>query len=475
MSRHQDYADIGNALTRMHMEEDMRLIREMGANSIRLAHYQHDDYFYTLCDRSGMLVWAEIPFISVPSTKSNDNALEQLERLIKQAYNHCSIYCWGVQNEITIAVENEQTYQTIREINALAKRLDPQRLTAQANIYSVEDDSPIHQLADLRGYNLYYGWYYGEMDDLGRRLDAFRDANPDVPVLLTEYGVDTNPGYHAYAPQVKDYTEEYQLIYHHNVIRTIQDRDFVPGGYVWNMFDFGSALRNEGGDKGKNLKGLVTIDRKRKKDAYYLYKAYWSKDAFVHLAGRRFRHRHQPANDILILTNLPHLKVYKDQSLYTEITAEDRVVILPGVTLALGANRIRVEGVDEQGQVSEDEMTLYYGPEQDHSYRYQTNQEKKHVMNWFEKYDLTSVPEVAIREGYYSTLDTIEALYENEQAKAVFKKYFGEAAEHPRFAAMKGVMSIEKMSKISAFNIPKELLSLIDSELNTIGKNKTEG
>ncbi|OMC72501.1 beta-galactosidase [Paenibacillus sp. FSL H7-0326] len=472
VSRHQDYAGVGNAVTKAQMEEDMSIIREMGANSIRLAHYQHDDYFYTLCDRSGMLVWAEIPFISIPSSKDpeNLNAKEQLEKLIKQAYNHCSIYCWGVQNEITIAVENEQTYETIKKLEAMAKQLDPSRLTAQANIYSVENDSLIHDFTDLAGYNLYYGWYYGEMKDLGERLDDFHRVQPNVPVIVSEYGVDTNPKFHTYSPKVKDYTEEYQLVFHHNVIRTINDRPFVLGGYVWNMFDFGSARRNEGGDRGKNLKGLITLDRKIKKDAYYLYKAYWSKSPFVHLAGRRFMNRHEAFNDIIILSNLSHLKVYKDDILLAEIKTDEPVKMLKAVSLSLGGNHITVEGIDQQGTVYTDEMTLYYISETDNNYILVTNVEQKHVVNWFEKFDLSNAQEVILQDGYYSTFDTVGDLYCNEDAKVVFKKFFGESAEHPRFAPLKGVMSIEKMAKLSAFNIPKEMLSIINKELNVIQK-----
>lgn len=475
VSRHQDYAGVGNAITKAHMEQDMSYIRDMGANSIRLAHYQHDDYFYTLCDRNGMLVWAEIPFISTPSSQDpeNQNAMEQLEKLIKQAYNHCSIYCWGVQNEITIAVENEQTYETIRKLEAMAKRLDPNRYTAQANIYSVENDSLIHDFTDLAGYNLYYGWYYGQVEDLGNRLDDFHKVQPGRPIILSEYGVDTNPKFHTYSPRVKDYSEEYQLKYHHNVIKIMNKRDFVLGGYAWNMFDFGSALRNEGGERGKNLKGLVTLDRKIKKDAYYLYKAYWSSDSFVHLAGRRFKNRHEALNGIIVLSNLTHIKVYKDLVLLNEIHSDEPVKIIKAVTLAPGENEIRVEGFDEQGNVYTDQMILHHVAEKDPSYIYVTNEEAKHVRNWFEQFDLSNIQEVILQDGYYSTFDTIEELYRSEDAKAVFKKFFGDAAEHPRFAPMKGVMSIEKMSKISNFNIPKELLSLINKELNVIQKDRT--
>lgn len=472
VSRHQDYGGVGNAITRAHMEEDMSFISEMGANSIRLAHYQHDDYFYTLCDRHGMLVWAEIPFISIPSSdySENRNAMEQLEKLIKQAYNHCSIYCWGVQNEITIAVENEHTYAAIQKLAATAKQLDPDRLTAQANIYSVDNDSLIHSFTDLTGYNLYYGWYYGNMEDLGQRLDEFYRAQPDVPVLVSEYGVDTNPMFHSYSPRVKDYSEEYQLIYHHNVIKTIQEREFVTGGYVWNMFDFGSAVRNEGGEKGKNLKGLVTIDRKLKKDAYFLYKAYWSNKPFVYLAGRRFKNRHQALNDITILSNLSRLNVYLNNALIHQTKSAERVTTLNAVSLASGENHFRVEGFDEYGTVYTDDMIVHLVAEEDKRYVHVANENKKHVVNWFEKFDLSDIQEISLQEGYYSTFDTIEELFRNQDARAVFEKFFGQAAEDARFSAMMGVMSIEKMSKISAFNIPKELLSLINKELNVIKK-----
>lgn len=474
VARHQDYAQLGNAITKAHMEEDMALIREMGANSVRLSHYQHDDYFYELCDQYGLLVWAEIPFISIPSTQDprNQNAFDQLVRLIKQAYNHCSIYCWGVQNEITIAVENEQTYESVKQLAALANQLDPTRLTAQANIYSVEDDSLLHGYTDVVGYNLYYGWYYGEMEDLGDRLDRFHQIQPRVPVLITEYGVDTNPSYHSYSPQVKDYTEEYQTLFHHNAINTINERPYILGGYVWNMFDFGSANRDEGGESGKNLKGLVTMDRRIKKDAFYLYKAHWSTDPFVHIAGKRFANRHQTENDIVVFTNLPSIQVYQDGQLIMEINNDKPVKIIPKVTFAPGKNGLRVVGVDENGAAHIDEAVFNQVAEADTSYVYVKKEDTKHVVNWFEKFDLSNVEEVVLQEGYYSTFDTIDELYANEEAKAVFLKYFDYAAHNPRFESTKAVMSIEKMSKLSFFKIPKELLNVINKELNVIKKGE---
>ncbi|MPQ30486.1 beta-galactosidase [Clostridium estertheticum] len=472
VSRHQDFAGVGNALTKEHMDLDMSIIKEIGANSIRLSHYQHNDYFYTLCDRVGILVWAEIPFISVPTTsdKENKNAKDQLERLIKQAYNHSSIYCWGVQNEITIAIENETIYEMVKELSDMARKLDPSRFIAQANIHSVANESSLNGLTDIVGYNLYYGWYYKEMQDLEKRLDEFHKTRSDIPVMVTEYGVDTNPKLHSYNPSVKDYTEEYQLLFHNNALKTFNERSFVLGGYVWAMFDFGSEIRNEGGEKGKNQKGLVTIDRKIRKDAFYLYKAYWSKKFFVKLAGSRFINRHKELNDIVVLSNLKNIKIYLNNQFISEINTNEPMKTFKDVKLTLGKNIIKVEAFDDDGNIYRDEMILNRVKEIDKSYILLKHEDEKHVINWFEKFDLSNVQEVAIKECYYSTFDTIEKLYENEHAKDVFRKYFGELAETPQFHVMKGLMTIDSMSKRSRFNIPKELLSAINKELNVIPK-----
>lgn len=467
VSRHQDRQGVGNAISRQDMEEDMAIIREVGANSIRLAHYQHDDYFYSLCDKYGLLVWAEIPFISVPSQTDDENlnAKEHMDKLIRQGFNHTSIYCWGVQNEITIAAENERTHKMVQEMVVLTESMDNGRLTAQAQIHSVANDSPLNRLTDIVGYNLYYGWYYGEMDGLGKRLDAFHNCQKDKPVLVSEYGVDTNPAYHSYEPAVKDYSEEYQLKYHHKVIKTIESRDFILGGYVWNMFDFGSNDRDEGGVKGQNQKGLVTFDRKQKKDAYYLYKAYWSEESFVHIAGRRFVNRHEEANDICILTNESIFDVYHNGDFLARVENTKPLNVIPGVKLKSGHNDIRVVTGG-----CEDSITLNRVDQPDPSYIYKKDTESSKAVNWFERFDLSHGQTIDLKEGYYSTHDTVGQLMENEMAKEVFNKYFEGFAQHPKFKTMLMAMSIEKMATISQLNIPKELLGVINGELNSIRK-----
>ena len=472
VSRHQDFAHVGNALRKEHMDLDMELIKEIGANTVRLAHYQHHDYFYNLCDEAGILVWAEIPFISVPTTNddSNQNAKDQLERLIKQTQNHTSVYCYGVQNEITVAIENDETYKKTRELEAMAKKIDSTRFTAQANIYSVDNTSPLNEITDFVGYNLYYGWYYNELSGLGERLDKFHEERTNIPIMVTEYGVDTNPKFHSYNPNVKDYTEEYQLLFHDNALKTFEVREFVLGGYQWNMFDFGSDSRNEGGKKGLNQKGLVTIDRKVKKDAFYLYKAYWSKEAFVKIAGSRFVKRHKQYNDVVVLSNLKKIKLYRNGEFIQVLDSEDPLTIFSNVEFSKGNNIIKVEGEGTDGTIYTDEAQFVYQKEKELGYVYVKEDNQKHVTNWFEKFDLTSDEKVMLKEGYYSTFDSIEELYKNEASKKIFTKYFGEMAEDSRFNAMKGLISIEKMAKLSNLGIPKELLPVINKELNKIPK-----
>ena len=472
VARHQDFAEVGNAISKEQMELDMSIIKEIGANSIRLSHYQHDDYFYTLCDREGLLTWAEIPFISVPALKdpTNQNAKDQMELLVKQCYNHSSVYCWGVQNEITIGSENEKVYKMVKELEEYTKELDDTRYTAQANIHNVTDDSYLNTLTDLIGYNLYYGWYYKEIEDLQVRLDEFHKTNPNTPLMVTEYGVDTNCQYHSYEPKVKDYTEEYQLLFSDNALRAFEEREFVLGGYVWNLFDFGSSNRDEGGKKGQNQKGLVTIDRKVKKDAFYLYKAYWSQESFVKLAGSRFVNRHEKSNDIVVLSNVSKLSLYVNGNLVKEVNRELPMTKFENIELELGENTILVKGYDESGVEYTDEMILNHTNDKDNSYVFVNKQNTEHVINWFEKFDLSNAEEIKLKEGYYSTADTIGDLYENEEAKAVFNKYFSHLTSSPRFESMKSTMSVESMSKISVFKIPKELVLVINKELNAIKK-----
>lgn len=473
VSRHQDFGEHGTAITKEMMDLDMSLITEMGANTVRLSHYQHDDYFYELCDREGLLVWTEIPFNTIPTTtdSENTNAKEQLVSLIQQTRNHPSVFIYGIQNEITIAVENEHIYNLVKELNELAKELDPDRYTAQANIYSVDNESPIHRLTDLVGYNLYYGWYYGELDDLGERMDAFHKENPEIPVMISEFGSDANPQYQTYEPKVRDYTESYQLKLHENVIHTIDTRPYLLGGTVWNMFDFNSDGRDEGGKKGYNQKGLVTSDRKLKKDAFYLYKANWSKEPFVKIAESRFKKRHRKNNQFTILSNLPTFEVYLNNEKVMEVPSQGAKTILPDITLEEGINKLEIIGQDTDDQKYYDQASFEKVSQPAEEYVYQAADTGQHVVNWFEKFDLSDVSEATLDKNAYSTFDTIGDLMNNEQTADILQKYFGTMFESERFSDMKELATLESLAKLRNLNIPKELLTVMNKELNTVTKD----
>lgn len=309
VSRHQDRENLGNALTLKEHAEDIEIIKEVGANSIRLAHYQHDEKFYDLCDEEGFLVWAEVPVISRFSRKKQPQARLMLEELIKQNYNHPSIYCWSVQNEISIAGAAPSLVSGIRELNDIAHRLDPTRPTASAQVAFCPISSKLNDITDILGYNQYFGWYVQTVDEIDNWFDRFREARPEAKLCLSEYGAEGITTLHSAEPVQGDYSEEYQALYHEHYIKAINERDWLWGSYVWNMFDFGSASRNEGGVRGRNNKGLVTIDRKTRKDSFYVYKAYWAEDKFVHVAGERFKIRPVGEQRIKVYSNCAEVEL----------------------------------------------------------------------------------------------------------------------------------------------------------------------
>ncbi len=313
VSRHQDRKGVGVAITKEMMEEDLALILEMGANTIRLAHYQHAQTFYDLCDEKGLVIWAEIPYITMHMHNGRANTLAQMEELIVQNYNHPCIAVWGLSNEITAASPvNEELLENHRALNDLAHRLDPTRPTTMANVFMLEITSPILEIPDVNSYNLYFGWYLGELDQNDDFFDEYHAKYPDRCIGFSEYGADANPAYQTSDPERGDYTETYQCVYHEHMAKMIADRPWLWATHVWNMFDFAADGRDEGGKNGENQKGLVTFDRKIKKDAFYLYKAYWSKEAFVHTCGSRYVDRAEDVTEVKVYSNLPEVALYVD-------------------------------------------------------------------------------------------------------------------------------------------------------------------
>lgn len=314
VSRHQDFKGVGNALTIEHHKKDMEIIKEIGATTLRLAHYQHAQEFYDLCDENGLIVWAEIPYITMHMKNGRANTLSQMEELVVQNYNHPSIICWGLSNEITAAsAVDDDLLENHRLLNNLCHRLDSTRLTTMANVFMLETDSPILEIPDINSYNLYFGWYLGELEQNDEFFDEYHEKYPDRVIGFSEYGADANPQYQAAVPEKGDYTESYQAVYHEHILQMIEKRPWLWATHVWNLFDFAADGRDEGGKHGENQKGLVTIDRKTKKDAFYLYKAAWNKkELFVHLCGKRYVDRTEDVTEVKVYSNQSKITLVVD-------------------------------------------------------------------------------------------------------------------------------------------------------------------
>lgn len=312
VSRHQDRWGVGNALTPEMHKEDIDLIMELGATTIRLAHYQHDQYFYDLCDEMGLVIWAEIPYITTHMDNGFDNTVSQMKELIAQNYNHASIVVWGLSNEITGGGANIYSpvlLENHRVLNDLCHEWDPTRLTTMAIVSSCPVDHPYIQIPDVVSWNHYFGWYGGKHTENGPWMDEFHKNNPTIPVGMSEYGCEAL-NWHTSDPDQGDYTEEYQAVYHESLIRQLFTRPYIWATHVWNMFDFGADARNEGGENGQNHKGLMTFDRKYKKDSFYAYKAWLSDEPFVHLCGKRYVDRVEDVTKVTVYSNLPAVELF---------------------------------------------------------------------------------------------------------------------------------------------------------------------
>ena len=351
--RHQDWKGIGNAITREHHDADMALIREIGANTIRLAHYQHDQYFYDLCDRYGLIVWAEIPYISEHMPNGRANTVSQMRELIVQNYNHPSIITWGISNEITISTKDKRDMlDNHRMLDRLVHDMDPTRLTSLACYAVCGPFNKVAHITDLVSWNLYLGWYVPGLFLNDLWIDFFHWKYPKRPLGYSEYGCEAMPNLHSSRPRRGDHTEEYQAVYHEYLLRCIHKRPFMWATHVWNMFDFAADARNQGGEPGMNHKGLVTFDRKLKKDSFYLYKAWWTKEPMVHICGKRYEYRPEKMTTVKVYSNASSVTLYVDGKLHS--TLEGEKVFTFRVPLA-ETTLLRAEA----GGVS-DEATLHY-------------------------------------------------------------------------------------------------------------------
>lgn len=430
VSIHQDWKGVGNALRFSQHQENMDLVKEIGANAVRLAHYQHDRSFYDLCDENGIVVWAEIPFITQFMKNGRANTLTQMQELIAQNYNHPCIAVWGLSNEITAASPvTEDLLINHRELNDLCHKLDPTRETGIANVFMLETESPVLNIPDVNGYNLYFGWYLGELEQNDEFFDEFHRQHPDMPIGLTEYGADANVAYQSGRPERGDYSESYQCVYHEHMIQLLEKRPWIWGSFVWNLCDFGADGRDEGGKHGENQKGLVTFDRQTKKDAFYAYKAVWNKTSpFVHICGRRYVDRAEKTTEIKVYSNQDEVSLYLDGKCLERKNGH-----------AVFTFQVPISGkhvVEARSGELSDSIEIRKVEKANSSY---SIMQGSSVMNWFDQDEQ--------KPGYFSIHDRLGDLMANPEAGMVIGRLMAKAAESRGDVARaaSGNASLQKM------------------------------
>ncbi len=472
VSRHQDRWGIGNALLPEHHKEDMDLICEVGATTIRLAHYQHDQYFYDLCDERGMVIWAEIPYISKHMPTGRENTVSQMKELITQNYNHPSIVVWGLSNEISIGGSDDDLLENHRILNDLCHEMDKTRLTTIAAVSMCKMDDPYLQIPDVVSYNHYFGWYGGETSMNGPWFDKFHATHPTIPIGCSEYGCEAL-NWHTSNPVQGDYTEEYQAYYHEELIKQLFTRKYMWATHVWNMFDFGADARSEGGENGQNHKGLVTFDRKYKKDSFYAYKAWLSDDPFVHLCGKRYIDRVEDVTKVTVYSNLPEVELFANGESLGKKQAPDHFFYFD-VPNAGETKLVAVAGD------CKDESVIRKVEEFNEDYRLK---EKGAILNWFD---------IDAPEGYFSLNDKISDIMATMRGKLLFagmmtkmlggKKGKGDDGKimgfelTPDMMGMMGGFTVLRMVNLAGSmmegKLTKEMLLDLNAQLNKIKKPK---
>ncbi len=472
VSRHQDRWGIGNALLPEHHKEDMDLICEVGATTIRLAHYQHDQYFYDLCDERGMVIWAEIPYISKHMPTGRENTISQMKELITQNYNHPSIVVWGLSNEISIGGSTDDLLENHKILNDLCHEMDKTRLTTIAAVSMCKMDDPYLQIPDVVSYNHYFGWYGGDTDMNGPWFDKFHATHPNIPIGCSEYGCEAL-NWHTSDPKQGDYTEEYQAYYHEELIKQLFTRKYMWATHVWNMFDFGADARNEGGENGQNHKGLVTFDRKYKKDSFYAYKAWLSDEKFVHLCGKRYVDRVEDVTKVTVYSNMPEVELFANGESLGKKTADDHFFYFDV------PNKDVTELVAVAGEFK-DSSTIRKVDTFNEEYRLK---EKGAILNWFD---------VEVRDGYFSLNDKMGDVMSTVRGKLLFAKLMTKLLGGNKKDSQKGkVMGFEvnddMMAMMNGFTvlrlitlmgsmaegkITKEMLLDLNAKLNKIRKPK---
>ena len=469
VSRHQDRWGFGNALLPEHHEEDIGYILEIGCTTIRLAHYQHDQYFYDLCDEKGLVVWAEIPYISNHMPTGRENTISQMKELIAQNYNHPSIVVWGLSNEITMKGDTDpDLLENHRILNDLCHDWDKTRLTTVAAVSPCPIESPYLQIPDVVSYNHYFGWYGGDTTMNGPWFDKFHATHPELPIGCSEYGCEAL-NWHTSNPTQGDYTEEYQAFYHEELIKQLFTRKYMWATHVWNMYDFGADARSEGGENGQNHKGLMTFDRKYKKDSFYAYKAWLSDEPFVHLCGKRYVDRVEDVTKVTVYSNQPSVELFANGVSLGVKEAPDHFFYfdVPNVgttKLEAVSGELRDESCINKVDVFNEDYRL---------------KEKNAIINWFE---------ITMPEGRFSINDKIGDIFKTFRGKLVLLMFvkkimpkkgkggFGdfEMSKDAMMQMLGGftILRLTGMIGMVGVNLTKEDLLALNKKLNKVKKPK---
>lgn len=365
VNKHQDRPNQGWAVSHADLEEDLRLIMEMGCTVVRCAHYQHSDYFYSLCDQAGLLVWAEIPQVDRvgKSAEFAATSRNQLLDLIRQNLNHPSIFVWSLFNELR--PNNPDPHRLLADLNIVANGEDPTRPTIAATCTTGWPQ--MNKIPDLLGWNVYYGWYgdWGPLSDYDPMRASYRYSSRSGGYCVSEYGAGANIAQHEENPKKPKndgawHPEEYQSHLHEEAWEQLQSAPYIWGTFVWVMFDFTSYWRNEGGIKGLNNKGLVTADRQTRKDAFYFYKANWSDAPTLYITSRRHTERTNAVTEVKIYSNAQQVELLLNgKSIGTTNAWRNQTFVWKDLTLAPGENRVVARArIGESTQTDECVWTL---------------------------------------------------------------------------------------------------------------------
>lgn len=463
VSRHQDFLGVGNAITLQEQTLDMELIREIGANTIRLAHYQHAPEFYDLCDEYGMIVWAEIPYITEHMPNGRQNTLDQMRELITQCYNHPSIVCWGLSNEVAVHGITEDLMQNHILLNDLCHEMDKTRPTTMAHPFMLEHESPLIQITDIGSYNLYFGWYMGTLEQNDSFFDEYHEKYPKRIMGFSEYGADANVRFQTAHPEQGDYSEQYQCLYHESLLGTIRRHPWMWATHLWNMFDFAADGRDEGGAHGLNQKGLVTFDRKIKKDAFYLYKATWNKEEpFVHICGRRYVDRTEQETEVRVYSNQHQVTLMVDGQKVDELEGETVFVFKLPIS-----GRHTVKAVADSCQ---DEITVCKVDRPNKAY---CLGKTGSVSNWFD--------EAEFKSDHYSIRDSFGVLMAHPQAGKLVGDLMRKIVEsrgdvaktahkNPNLQKMLAGMSFQALLKQAGDSVSEATCKELNAALQKISK-----